>query len=690
MQHKSVYIKSVAMILVTAFVMSLFYPWSQSKFRYRYSLNQPWRYEDLVIAPFDFDVKKSPDEIQSEKNRVDDSRIDYYVYDDDVFIRQKNNLTRAYGTGKLPREILDHSAYVRYLIDMLDEIYEVGVLDEGSFDILADNKEIYVIGRDNVAKSRDASDVLSPRLAYRKLLRSLPAGLDSATLRKADIRSYIVPNLILDEEKTDQMLEARKAAIDEIIGHVHKGEKIVDQGELVTSEVFQKLEGYRLAFERRGISPNARLMQKGGVFLIIVILLSTIVYYLLSFRKQVFLEHKNLIFLLSIVVFFPVLTYLLIDIFPVAVYIIPYSMVAILVRIFIDSRTAFVAFVATLLLSALVVPDPLEFLLVNIVAARVVIVTLKTLSQRSDLIKTTFFVFLSMVVTSFVYDLSTGVTLGEYNYWKLLYYAANFVFLMFSYAMVYLFEGLFGYVSNIRLVELSDINKPLLRRLSEMAPGTFQHSLNVSILCAAAVDKIGGDIQLVRSGALYHDIGKMRNPGYFTENQSGDVNPHNALSYKESAKIIIKHVTDGVEMARKSKIPEEIIDFIRTHHGLGLTKYFYVKYMNEHPDEVVDESAFRYPGPNPHTVEQGVMMLADSVEASSRSLSEVTEETVFAHVNKIVDGIVSAGMLRNTPLTFRDIEVIKQVFCDKILTMNHSRIKYPEIKSDSRPKEPAL
>ena len=680
MQHKTLYLKAILIVVISAAVLSLFYPRSQNKFRYRYSLNQPWRYEELVIAPFDFDVKKSPDQLQSEKSAIEDSRIDYYVYDEALFVSQKNRLTKAFNEGRLPSKILEHSTYMRFLIDRLARLYEKGVIDGESLEMLSDTAHIYVIGRDNVAKKRLPSEFYTRETAYSALLVGLPEGLDSLTLRQAKIGSYIQPNLLLDEEKTEQMLEARKASIDEIIGHVHKGEKIVDQGELVTSDVFQKLEGYRVAYEERGISPNQRLKQNLGVFLIISILLSTLMVYLFAFRRKVLQENKNLIFLFACLCFFPSLTYLLIDFSPDAVYIIPYAMAAILVRIFIDSRTAFVTLVGTVLLSALVVPDPLEFVLVNVVAARIVLVTLRTLSQRSDLIKTTFFVLLALVVTNFVYDLSRGIDFAEYNYLKYIYYVANFVFLMFSYAMVYLFEWMFGYVSNIRLVELSDINKPLLRRLSEVAPGTFQHSLNVSILCAAAVDKIGGDIQLVRSGALYHDIGKMRNPAYFTENQSGELNPHDALSYEESARLIIKHVTDGVEMARKAKLPEQLIDFIRTHHGLGMTKYFYIKYKNEHPDKIVDESLFRYPGPNPFTIEQGVMMLADSVEASSRSLTEVTEEAVINHVNKIVDSIASEGMLRNTPLTFRDIEVIKQVFCDKILTMNHSRIKYPELR----------
>ena len=680
--NKKTYARATLILIVSSLLLALLYPKrEQARFKYRYTLNQPWRYEDVVIAPFDFDIRKSADKIQAEKSEIESTMIEYYTLQPQVYIQQKNRLTEAYNNDSLPGELINHSGYMRYLLDELEKIYTVGIIEERTDVQVSDTTQIYVIGTDNVAKSRTGADVLTQQQAYNRLLEDLPEGLDSLVLHQASISSYLTPNLYLDENKTDQMLEARKSAIEEVIGKVSKGEKIVGQGEEVTPEVFQKLESYRQAYEQMSVSKEEVLLQQIGIFLLITLLLTALLLYFVAFRKNVLADTQSLLFIFAFVVFFTGLTYLLVPLAPAVVYIIPYCMIAILVRIFIDSRTAFVTFLMTVLTSALIVPDQLEFIILNIVAGRIATVTLRNLSQRSDLIRTTFYVFITIVVTYIIYSVAMGTSLQDIRYIVLLYFAVNLVFLMFSYSMVYLVERGFGFVSNISLVELADINKPLLRRLSEVAPGTFQHSLNVSILSSAAIAKIGGDVQLIRSGALYHDIGKMRNPIYFTENQASGINPHDNLSYDESARLIIKHVTDGVEMAEKAKLPTQIIDFIRTHHGLGMTKYFYIQYKNSNPDKVIDETVFHYPGPNPSTKEQGVLMLADIVEASSRSLDDLTEEKLVNHVTKTVDGVVASGMLKNTPLTFRNIEIIKQVFIDKLRTMNHSRIKYPELKT---------
>lgn len=676
------YARAIMVLLVSALLLTSLYPKrEQARFKYRYTLNQPWRYEDVVIAEFDFDIRKSPDRIQAEKSAIENTMIEYYTVQPQVYIQQKNRLAEAYNKDSLPSELIRHSGYMRYLLDELEKIYSIGIIKDRADAQISDTTQLYVIDTDNVAKSRTGADVLTQRQACKRLFKDLPTGLDSLVLLRANIASYIRPNLYLNESMTDQMLESRKSAIEETIGKVSKGEKIVGQGEEVTPDVFQKLESYRQAYEQQSISDEEVILQRVGIFLLITLLLFALLLYFSAFRPNVLIDGRNLLFIFVLVDFFVGLTYLLVPIAPLSVYMIPYCMIAILVRIFIDSRTAFVTFLMTVIPSSLIVPDQLEFIILNVIAGRIVIVTLHNLSQRSDLIRTTFYVFLTMVLTYVIYSMAMGTNLHELKYVTLLYFAVNLVFLMFSYSMVYLVERSFGFVSNISLVELADINKPLLRRLSEVAPGTFQHSLNVSILSSSAIAKIGGDVQLIRSGALYHDIGKMRNPIYFTENQASGINPHDNLSYDESARLIIKHVTDGVEMAEKAKLPKQIIDFIRTHHGLGMTKYFYIQYKNANPEKVIDETVFHYPGPNPSTKEQGVLMLADVVEASSRSLGNLTEEKLINHVTKMVDEVVASGMLKNTPLTFRNIEIIKQVFIDKLRTMNHARIKYPELKT---------
>lgn len=681
--HKTLYAKAVLTTLVVALLVTFFYPSGQANFKYHYSVNQPWRYDEVLIAPFDFTVRKSADLIQAEKNNIEQTKTRYYNYHPEVYIQQKNKLMDNYNKGRLPEKIKSHSKTFAHLLKTLEEIYSHGILPKEDRVMLTDTASIYLIGKDNIAKKRGLDELYSPQQAYDLLKKKLNAEIDSTTLLKTQITSYIIPNLKLDNDRTEQVVLARMASIDEAVGTVYKGEKIIAQGEIITPEIFQKIEGYKQAFEKRAISGKERFRQRVGIFLLIAFIIGSLMLFLLSFRSRYLTSRKDQCLILGMVIFFPALTYLLVPVIPMAVYMIPYAMVPILVRIFLDSRTAFYTFLVSLLLSALIVPDALEFLTINFLTGLTAIITLRKLTQRSDLIRSTFFVFIVLVCSYFSFTVATKTEFSDIDYWRIFYFAVNFLFLMFSYAMVYLFECILGYTSDISMIELSDINKPLLRKLSEVAPGTFQHSLNVSILSSAAVAKIGGDVQLVRSGALYHDIGKMKNPAYFTENQNGGFNPHSKLTHDESARVIIRHVTDGVEMAQKAKLPPAIIDFIRTHHGLGMTKYFYIQYKNEHPNqEDIDETIFHYPGPNPFTKEQGILMLADAVEASSRSLTEFTDDTLQTHINKIINAIIDAGLLKNTPLTFLDIEITKQIFLEKLRTMNHSRIKYPELNKE--------
>ena len=315
----------------------------------------------------------------------------------------------------------------------------------------------------------------------------------------------------------------------------------------------------------------------------------------------------------------------------------------------------------------------------QLVAGMAVTFSLRELSERSQLIRCSFFIFLAYVVTYLSLTLFQEASLQKINWLMMLYFGINFILLMFTYVLVYMLEKTFGYVSSITLVELSNINRPLLKRLSETCPGTFQHSLQVSILAAEAAAKINADAQLVRTGALYHDIGKMCNPVFFTENQTS-VNPHTRLSFDQSAQIIISHVTEGVKMAEKEGLPKAVINFIRTHHGCGKTKYFYNSYLNKYPDRPIDESLFTYPGPNPFTKETAILMMADATEAASRSLKEHTEESIENLVNRIIDGQIADGLMRNAPLTFKDVEDIKAVFVEKLKTMYHTRISYPDLK----------
>ena len=362
-----------------------------------------------------------------------------------------------------------------------------------------------------------------------------------------------------------------------------------------------------------------------------------------------------------------------------SLYIIPFAIAPIVVRTFFDSRTALFTHLVTVLICSVMAQFPHEFLILQIVAGMVVTFSLKELSERSQLIRCAFFVFLSYALSYVGLVLYQDADLNKIHWVMMLYFGINFILLTFAYLLVYILEKVFGYISPITLVELSNINNDVLKKLSETCPGTFQHSLQVSILASEAASRIGANAQLVRTGAMYHDVGKMANPLYFTENQN-QVNPHNTLSFEESAQRVISHVTEGVKIAEKAGLPKEIIDFIRTHHGRGKAKYFYNSYKNQYPDREVDESLFTYPGPNPFTKETAIVMMADSVEAASRSLKEHTEESISQLVNKIIDTQIADGLLKNAPLTFRDVESVKRVFIEKLKIMYHTRISYPDLK----------
>lgn len=686
--YKSQKIKSALIFVVAAIVMAIIYP-SMVKFKYDYGIGQPWRYEGVLTAPYNFPVYKSDADKVAERDSIERTKVNYYTINNEAKIAQKNHLTQDFTSGLMNPEVT--SEYMKYALKVLDKIYEQGILSNDSYEqlISQENGYIFIVDEMNVAKKRSSTEVFNARKAYDYAISQAPQGLKPDVVQEINFEKYLISNLRRDDAKTQQMHNARLATITEVVGEVQKGERIVGTGDVVTPEIYQVLEGYRKAFESEATSTNEGIVLFIGLAIVILLLFMVVYSYLIAFRAELLTELRNPLFIVLNICFMVTLAYLLIPIEPSATYIIPFSIVAIQVRVFIDSRTASITHLATILLASLVVPSPLIFIITQVVAGRIVLITLRNLSQRSDLIRTSFAVFFGMLITYYALTFSIEGIPDQMDWNIIFYLTINFIFLMFTYLMVYLIERVFGYISSISLVELSDINKPLLRQLSEVAPGTFQHSLNVSTLASEAIGEIGGDVRLVRSGALYHDIGKMKNPTYFTENQGAN-NPHDRLPYDQSAKIIIKHVTDGIEMAEKANLPKPIIDFIRTHHGLGMTKYFYIKYKNENPDIVVDESIFRYPGPNPWTKEQGIMMLADAVEASSRSLKEITEQVLIDHVNKIVDGIASEGYLKNTPLTFRDIEVAKHVFTDKLRNMYHSRIDYPELKRGVKGDKPTL
>lgn len=531
----------------------------------------------------------------------------------------------------------------------------------------------------NVATSRFIDQLYTVKEAYEYLLNADTTHYKKKILQQCNLNDYITPNLVYDEEKSEAAQKDLLSNISWANGFVLNGQKIIDRGEIVDEQTYNILESLRKEWEKRSDSVQEKRLTLAGQILYVGIFLFCFMAYLELFRADYYERKGTLTLLFALIVFFPVLSSIMVEQNLSSIYVVPFAMIPIIVRVFLDSRTAFMAHVTIILLCSITLRFPHEFILLQVVAGMVAIYSLRELSQRSQLLRTALVVFISYALLYFAFELIHEDDLTKLNTRMYIYFMINGILLLFAYPLLFLLEKIFGFTSDVTLVELSNINNSLLREMSEVAPGTFQHSLQMANLAAAAANKIGGKSQLVRTGALYHDIGKMVNPAFFTENQSG-VNPHKSLSYEQSAQVIISHITDGLKLAEKHNLPKVIKDFISTHHGRGLTKYFYISYKNEHPDEEVDEEKFRYPGPNPFTKEQAVLMMADSVEAASRSLPEYTEESISTLVDKIIDTQVSEGYFKECPITFKDIATVKALFKEKLKTMYHTRISYPELR----------
>ena len=662
--------------IATVSVIVYFLP-NEGKFNYQFDINKPWKY-GLLQASFDFPIYKNDLQVQKEQDSILADYQPYFQIDKEAEKNVLSKLREDY--NKTLRHSLPGTDYVRYIERTLKALYEDGIIAGNDLKRMEEDSIIAIRLVDkNVATSRFIDQLYTVKEAYEYLLNADTAHYKKKILQQCNLNDYITPNLVYDEEKSEAAQKDLLSYISWANGFVLNGQKIIDRGEIVDEQTYNILESLRKEWEKRSDSVQEKRLTLAGQILYVGIFLFCFMAYLELFRADYYERKGTLTLLFALIVFFPVLSSIMVEQNLSSIYVVPFAMIPIIVRVFLDSRTAFMAHVTIILLCSITLRFPHEFILLQVVAGMVAIYSLRELSQRSQLLRTALVVYISYAILYFAYELIHDVVLTKLNTRMYIYFMINGILLLFAYPLLFLLEKIFGFTSDVTLVELSNINNSLLREMSEVAPGTFQHSLQMANLAAAAANKIGSKSQLVRTGALYHDIGKMVNPAFFTENQSG-VNPHKSLSYEQSAQVIISHITDGLKLAEKHNLPKVIKDFISTHHGRGLTKYFYISYKNEHPDEEVDQEKFRYPGPNPFTKEQAVLMMADSVEAASRSLPEYTEESISTLVDKIIDTQVSEGYFKECPITFKDIATVKALFKEKLKTMYHTRISYPELK----------
>jgi putative nucleotidyltransferase with HDIG domain len=644
--------------------------------RLAYMVNEPWMSSQL-ISPGEILIQKDAKQVEQEQQEaLRNEFVPYYTFDEGIGKRYVEAFLEKYGEGT---ETV--SAYlIQVVAEEMQKIYETGVMSQMDYSQMLEQDSLAAI---MLVTNKEGGrcmvrDVYSIKSAYETLFTDSRLDGVRSALMKMDINLFIHPNIRYDGQRSEQAKLDILATIPTNSGVMKQGQEIINRGEIVTEEKARMIDSYNNFLSSR--SDNELYMTNVLQMLYVVVLFTMFMFYMKLFRHDYLEKPRSLAMAFTLITIFPIMNSLVMRWSPQSIYIVPLCLAPMFIRVFLDSRTAGMTHLIIVLICAATVSEKFEFIVVQSMAGLVAIYELKELSKRSQIFVTAIMIFLSYIVTFTIlkYMDNREITFDALQQ-SYLCFVATGTLLLLTYPLMFLVEKMFGFISPVTLFELSDTNRDLLRKLSEEAPGTFQHSIMVGNLAAAIATEVGAKSLLVRTGALYHDIGKMKHPVFFTENQSG-VNPHTRLQPQDSARIIIGHVTEGLKIAEKNNIPDVIRVFIQTHHGKGLAKYFYNTYRNAHPDEEVDEKPFRYPGPNPFSQEQAILMMADAVEAASRSLNEYTEESISALVNKIIDSQVADGCFQDCPITFKDIATAKRVLIERLKTMYHTRIQYPELK----------
>lgn len=670
-------IRCTAITLVIG-ILVLFMP-RESVRTYHYHEGGIWDYATL-IAKDSFPILKSQEQLLAERDSVIHFYEPYFqasANTADSAIKAWNDCFQTELNAVVP------SYYKEYITSKLLEIYDHGIISGTEQEIISDPRlsRIHII-TGNVSTTRSISEIYSPKTAYETLINSADSTkYKQADLKKCRLDRFVAANLHYDAPKSEQELQNVEGLITPYLGQVVVGQKIVDRGEIIDASTFRILESMHKHLDEREKSKEEILLNLSGQTIYTCIIVILFFLYFQQFRNDYLSTSKAISLICTLFLFFPLVTYAIVIHSNISPYILPYCITPIFVRIFMDSRTAFMAHLMTILMCVPAISQPAEFITIETLAGLTAIISLRQLNERSELFRTILFVLTVSILSYICIQLITRRVLyiEDVNYTDLVSLSISSLLMMISYLLLIPIERIFGFTSNVTLIELSNANNPLLRRMSEEAPGTFQHSMQVANLAAAVAEKLGAKNQLVRTGALYHDIGKIRHAAFFTENQRG-INPHDRLTDVQSARIIISHVQEGLELAEKHRLPKVIRDFIATHHGNSLTRFFYVQAQNKCPDMEIDPTSFTYPGPEPCTIEQAILMMCDAVEAASRSLKDITEESISDLVDKIVDSQVAEGHFKLTPITFLDIENAKQVMKSKLQTIYHTRIQYPELK----------
>lgn len=659
-------------------IITVFLP-KQARFRFEYERGKIWMQKDLY-SPYSFAIKKTNAEIEKDREDILKSVLPIYQNDPESVQNAIDALNSEFetkwNTSGIPEE--DKVLYNAYANSLLTEIYKRGVFDQvKKYQRYGPNYNFSLL-TNNVSKQINTADAftLDGALAFIKSALQKNPEIEHKDWLIKLTKNHLRPNYIYDEQLTDKQEENALNSISTTRGMVQKGELVVARDTRVSAEIYQKLESLRTAYEDDAKVVGNRNLIMVGQFLIAGLIIALLIVFLYLFRKDIYDDNRQMSLILLVITGMLLTLSWSVRIKIPSIYYIPFCIVPIIIRILFDTRLALNIHLLVVLIAGFFVPNSFEFAFLQVSAGMVAIYSIKNLIKREQFLISAVLILLNYLIAFLGISLIRDGSFSDIEWLNFIPFIFSVLFSLLAYPLIYAFERMFGITSDVTLMELTNTNSRLLRDLAFKAPGTFQHSLQVANLAEAAMFKIGGNALLVRAGALYHDIGKIVNPQYFIENQNRGANPHDTISYEQSAQIIIQHVNKGVEIARKNQIPEMLIDFIRTHHGNTRVDYFYQSFLKNFPEKFVDENTFRYPGPIPFSKETAVLMLADSVEAASRSLKEPDAVSINDLVERIIDYKLDQEQLIDSNITLKDIETIKLIFKTMLMGIYHVRIDY--------------
>ncbi len=667
----------IGLFVAVVVIIVLLFP-KDKKFKYQYQIGKPWTYE-LITASFDFPIYKTDEQLEADRKELLSAYTPYFQYDEKVVEYQINKWHDDW-SKKNP----DAPAYSVYVETKFRDIYRKGIISSAVYEQLLTNnrKSIVKVYSNRKTELVSTDDIYTPKTAYEEIMMEKPDLVSIQDLGSYNLNLYLTDNLHFDSITSQNVKDDMVKNLSLTSGIVQAGEKIIDRGEIVSPATYSVLNSMKIETQKR----NTAFKESGyvivGELIIVMVLILMLTLYLYLFRASLFDNLNNLLFIALMIMFVIALASIVLRFTSLGIYIVPFTMLPIIIRVFFDSRTALFAHFITILIISFMVDNPFVFIVLQVIAGMTAVSGLKDLTARSQLTQTSLYIFVSYTVMYLATELVSEGSLNRIYFMPVVYFAISSALLLLAYVLIYIFEKIFNLISAITLVELTNINSDLMIKFAEQAPGTFQHSLQVSNLATEAAKKIGANSLLVRTGALYHDIGKMVNPQYFIENQVGGSNPLSEMSYEDAAQAIIKHVPDGVILAKKNGLPDQIIGFITTHHGRTKTRFFYNSFVNENPGATPNEEKFTYPGPLPFSKETAILMMADAVEARSRTLGEYTEQSISNMVDSMIDSQIADGQLKDAPISFKDVETVKKVLAAKIKNIYHTRITYPELKNE--------